>query len=528
VTERNDLVHDPSNAGNTAQYREVRMRIRSALFAATFGITALATGASGQTTLRIGLQEDPDTLDAAKNWSFVGRQIFASMCDKIVDTAPDQSFVPQIATEWSTAADGKSMTFKIRPGMKFHDGETVDAAAVKYSLDRALTLPDSRRKSEISAVSHIEVTDPLTLRVDLTAPFSPLLAQFADRAGVIVAPKAAEAEGDQFGAKPVCAGPYKFVERVVQDRIVLEKFADYWDKDHYHFDRVIFLAIPDTGVRFANLRSGQLDLMERLLPSDLDALKKDPRLATAAITGLGYQGITFNLANGEMANNPFGKDKRVRAALDAALDRNILNEVVYGGQYAAGNQPQTPENFYYAKSLPVEKRNLALAKTLLREAGVTNPSFTLLVPNSNDNQQAAEIMQSMAKEAGIEIKLQTVEFITMLQQAKDGKFDADFVGWSGRIDPDANISTLLACKAPGNDGHYCNAEFNTLLDRARTTSDKDARKAIYDKVAQILIDEKPILYLWHQKWIYGFTSKLNGFVPYPDGLIRLRDVSYRP
>src|ERR1700688_138213 len=148
VTERNDLGHDPSDDGNTAQYRGVRMRILPALFAATFGITALAIGASGQTTLRIGLQEDPDTLDAAKNWSFVGRQIFASMCDKIVDIAPDQSFVPQIATEWSTAADGKSMIFKIRPGMKFHDGETFDAAAVKYSLDRSLTLPDSRRKSE--------------------------------------------------------------------------------------------------------------------------------------------------------------------------------------------------------------------------------------------------------------------------------------------------------------------------------------------------------------------------------------------
>src|SRR5271168_93745 len=118
---------------NTAQHRGVRMRILSAFFVIALGIAALAGGAAAQTTLRIGLQEDPDTLDAAKNWSFVGRQIFASMCDKIVDIAPDQSFVPQIATEWSTAADGKSMVFKIRPGMKFHDGETVDAAAVKYS-----------------------------------------------------------------------------------------------------------------------------------------------------------------------------------------------------------------------------------------------------------------------------------------------------------------------------------------------------------------------------------------------------------
>ncbi|MBV9522316.1 MAG: ABC transporter substrate-binding protein [Alphaproteobacteria bacterium] len=487
----------------------------------------LASGAAAQQTLRIGLQEDPDTLDGAKNWSFVGRQIFASMCDKIVDIAPDQSFVPMIATEWSTAADGKSMTFKIRDGMTFHDGETVDAAAVRYSLDRALTLPDSRRKSEISAVSHVEVLDPLTLRIDLAAPFSPLLAQFADRAGIIVAPKAAEEEGDQFGAKPVCVGPYKFTERVIQDRIVLDKFQNYWNKDHYHFDRVTFLAIPDTGVRFANLQSGQLDMIERLLPSDIPALQRNPKLALASITGLAYQGITFNIANGEAAANPFGRDKRLRAALDAAIDRKVLNDIVYGGQYEIGNQPQTPENFFYDQALPVPPRDLAKAKALLKEAGVVDPSFTLLVPNSNDNRQAAEIIQSMAKEAGIDVKLQSVEFITMLNQAKDGKFDADFVGWSGRIDPDANIATLLQCKAPGNDGHYCNPALDQLIAEARATADRDQRKAIYAKVAEILIDEKPILYLWHQKWIYGFTNRLDGFVAYPDGLIRLRDVKYK-
>ncbi len=409
------------------------MRLGLALL--SFALIAFAGDASAQ-TMRIGLQEDPDTLDPAKNWSFVGRHIFASMCDKLVDIAPDQSFVPMIATEWSTAADGRSMIFKLRPGMTFHDGEPVDAAAVKYSLDRALTLPDSRRKSEISAITRVEAVDPGTVRIELSAPFSPLLAQFADRAGVIVAPKAAAAAGDQFGAKPVCAGPYKFVERVIQDRIVLEKFADYWDRDRYNFERVTFLAIPDTGVRFANLQAGQLDLIERVLPTDLDALKKNPRLATASITGIGYQGITFNIANGEMANGPFAKDKRVRAALDAAIDRNVLNEVVYAGQYQTGNQPQTPASYFYDKALPVPGRDLAKAKALLKEAGVSNPGFTMLVPNSNDNAQAGAIIQSMAKEAGIEVKLQTVEFITMLQQAKDGRMDADFVGWSEGLRPD--------------------------------------------------------------------------------------------
>jgi len=136
---------------------------------------------------------------------------------------------PSLATEWTTAEDGRSVTFKLRQGVKFHDGETFDAASVKYTIERALALPGSRRKSEIGAISGVEVVDALTVRFLLEAPFSPLVAQFSDRAGIMIAPKAAEEAGDRFDQKPICAGPYKFVERVPQDRIVLERFADYWD-----------------------------------------------------------------------------------------------------------------------------------------------------------------------------------------------------------------------------------------------------------------------------------------------------------
>jgi peptide/nickel transport system substrate-binding protein len=487
----------------------------------------ISAGCASAQTLRIGLQEDPDTLDGAKNWSFVGRVVMTSICDKLVDIAPDASIVPMLATSWTTSEDGKAITFKLRSGVRFHDGEAFDAAAVKFSLDRALTLPDSRRKSEIIAIDRVEVVDELTVRVVLRSPFSPLLAQFADRAGIMVSPKAAQALGDQFGNRPVCAGPYRFVERVPQDRIVLEKFPDYWDKDHYPIQRVVFLPIPDATVRFTNLRSGQLDMIERLLPTDLDTLRRNDKLGHAAITGLAYQGITFNIANGERANNPFGKDKRVRAALDLSIDRNVLNRVANNGEFQVGNQPVAPSSFYYDGSQPVPARDVERAKALLREAGVTRPSFTMLVPNADSDRQNAEVIQSMAAEVGIDVKIQPTEFITMLQQAHAGTFDADYVGWSGRIDPDANIHTLLGCKVPGNDGHYCNQDMDRLLEAARLTSDRAARKKAYDGVMRILLDERPIIYLWHQKWIWGFTANLEGYVPYPDGLIRLRDVKFK-
>ena len=157
-----------------------------------------------------------------------------SFCDKLFDIDEKLNIVPQLALSHETSADGKEVTIKLRPGVKFQDGEPFDAEAAKFSLERHLTMPGSFRKPELAALDHVDVVDPLTIKLVLKTPYSPLIAQLTDRAGMMVSPKAAKAEGDKFGLHPVCAGPYKFVERVQQDRIVFEKFADYWNKDNVH------------------------------------------------------------------------------------------------------------------------------------------------------------------------------------------------------------------------------------------------------------------------------------------------------
>jgi len=483
----------------------------------------VVAGGANARSLRIALQDDPDTLDPAKNWTFVGRHVLSSLCDKLVDISPEGKIVPQLATTWSTAEDGLSVTMQLRPGVTFHDGEPFDAAAVKYSLERALNLPGSRRKSEIGQIKSVEVEGPLAVRITLSAPFAPLVAQFTDRAGMIVAPKAAEAAGDKFDQKPVCAGPFKFVERVPQDRIVLEKFPGYWDADHYHFDRITFMPISDASIRYANLQAGQLDLIERLAPTDLESLKKNKSLASAAVTGLGYQDITFNVGNGDRAKNPFGQDKRLREALELTLDRNAINEVAFAGLFAAGNQPFPPGSPFYAGSLTAPARDVARAKALLAEAGQPRPNLKLLVPTNNELRPVAQLVQDMAKEAGIEIELQSIELITMLAEAREGKFEADLIGWSGRVDPDGNLQPIYGCNAAGNDGHYCNPAFEKLLQEGRATGDEAKRKEIYAEAVKIMLEERPSIFLYHQRWLYGFTARLTGFQTYPDGLIRLKD-----
>jgi peptide/nickel transport system substrate-binding protein len=487
----------------------------------------LASVAHAQ-TLRIGLAEDPDVLDPTLARTFVGRIVFAAMCDKLVDIDDKLGIVPQLATSWQWSPDQKSLTMKLRPGVLFQDGEKMDAAAVKYSIERHKTMAGSNRRGELAPVTSVDVVDPLTVRLNLSAPFAPLLAQLADRAGMIVSPKAATAEGDKFGNHPVCAGPFKFVERVPQDRIVLERFKDYWDKDSIHFDKIVYTPIPDSTVRLANLRSGQLDFVERLAASDVAKVKADPKLKLSKITEIGYQGITINVGKSEESQkNPLGRDPRVREAFELSLDRDGIVQVVMDGEADPGNQWVAPSNPFYAKNVPIPKRNVARAKELLKEAGVTNPSFTLMTATTADAQRIAQVVQAMAREAGFDVKIQSTEFATSLDMADKGQFDAYVLAWSGRADPDGNIYSFDACKQPLNYAGYCKPEVDDILKRSRTTGDIAERKKLFGELAAVVLKDRPIVYLYHRHWLWAYSSKLTGLRTIPDGLVRVQDLRFQ-
>jgi peptide/nickel transport system substrate-binding protein len=483
---------------------------------------AMAGSALAQTNLRIGLAEDPDVLDPTLARTYVGRIVFASICDKLFDIDEKLGIVPQLALGHETSADGKEVTIKLRPGVKFQDGEPFDATAAKYSLDRHLTMKGSFRKPELGSVDHVDVVDPMTIKLALKAPFSPLLAQLTDRAGMMVSPKAAEAAGDKFGLKPVCAGPYKFVERVQQDRIVVEKFADYWDKEHVYVDRITYLPIVDGTVRLANLKAGGLDLIERVLATDIKSVRDNPRLKLSKAVSLGYVGLTINLSNGPKATTPLAKDPRVRQALDLSLDRDAINQVVFNGEFVPGNQWISPQNPYYQQRFPVPKRDLARAKALLKEAGVTGPiALDFLVPNGAELRAVAEVVQSMAAEAGFDLKIRLTEFATSLKQAEDGDFQVYLIGWSGRSDPDGNSYSFHVCGQPQNTNGYCDKEVDAAHAEARAKTTFADRKAAYEKVAERFLANGSIKYLYHPQVLIAHTDKVEGYRPMPDGLVRV-------
>src|SRR5215472_7627587 len=284
-------------------------------------LLGLAASAQAAGTLRIGMQDDPDALDPARGGTFAGRIVFVSLCDKLVDLTPDLKFAPQLAAAWSWSPDGKALTLTLREGVKFQDGEPFDADAVRANIERYRTAPESSRKGELRPVTGVEVIDPKTVLLVLSQPYAPLIAVLSDRAGMMGSPKAIERLGKDFATAPVCAGPFRFVERVPQDRIVLERFAGYWNASAIHLDRVVFRPIADSTVRLVNLQTGQLDMLEELAPSDAAKVEKDTKLKLRGVTSLGYEAIDINVAHGPAADNPLAKDPRVRAALEAAIDR---------------------------------------------------------------------------------------------------------------------------------------------------------------------------------------------------------------
>jgi peptide/nickel transport system substrate-binding protein len=490
------------------------------LLAAALSLTlALPAGAQ---TLRIGIASDPDVLDPTLSRSVAARQVFMAMCDKLIEVDEKGALVPQLATAWTWEEDGRALRMTLRPGVTFHDGAALDAEAAVAGLNRHLTAQGSTRRGEMGPVTAVEAAGPMQIRIRLSEPFAPLLAALSDRAGMLVSPRQANVLGADFQAQPACAGPYRLTRRMPQDRIELERFPGYWDAGALHFERVVYRPIPDTTVRAANLRSGTLDVIERVNPSDVATLRRDSRVKLLEGPSLASVYLAINVANGTGAQNPLGQDRRVREALELSIDREILNRVAFEGLYRPGNQSTPPGHPHHIAALPVPGRDLARARALLREAGQDRVRIRFSVPNTTEYIQAAEVVQAMAAEAGITLEIQVIEVATLLRNWTAGDFEVLIIAWSGRTDVDGNLWGFNACGQTLNGGKYCSEAADAALRAGRTSVDPAARLVAYGEAMQVLLADRPYIYLWHPMSFFGTTAAISGLRLVPDGLIRVQ------
>ena len=436
------------------------MRIRlGCVLAILLSVLVATTMAEAQKkTLVIALNQDPDILDPTIARTYVGRIVFAAMCEKLYEIDENLNIHPQLAAEMPRFTDGgKTVTIKLRSGVKFNDGTPMDAAAVKFSLDRHRDMKGSKRKSELASVTEVEAPDPLTVRIRLSKPFSPIVAARRPRrhAGL--------------------ADPGEEARRQVRDRARLRRPLGLHRAGRPGPDRarqVRALLRPGPGqVRPADLPHHPRRQRPRrqpalggrrhrtsVSPTDATSLRKEGKFTvssgTASATTASRSTSTTrpgkHAPRGDLGT-PLANDPRVREALELTIDRDALNQVDWEGQYTPGCSPLPPNSPFFDKSRQCSKRDVARAKKLLADAGLGGGyAFEMVIVNNPQTRRKGEIIQGMAKEAGFNITLVPKEFASALQDNDAGKDQAFVIGWSGRVDPDTEFYNFHACGASQN------------------------------------------------------------------------------
>jgi peptide/nickel transport system substrate-binding protein len=513
------------------------LTIGSALVLAAIAASARSASApalkSGG-TLTVALDSDPDALDPTLARTFVGRMVFADMCEKLYDLNAQTQIVPQLAASLPTfSADKKTVTIKLRTGIKFNDGTPFNAAAVKQSLVRDQTLTGSARASELSPVTSIDTQGSSVVILHMNARYSPITAQLADRSGMIMSPKALNALGDKFATNPVCVGPFMFKDRSAGDHITLVKSPFYYNKAKVHLDSIVWKIFTDPSARTQNLRSHDVNVSEGIQATDLKTISADKSLRLLKSTSIGYQGITVNIGNskglGKLPYTTMGtaiaKSPDLRQAFELALDRKVINKVVFAGTVIPDCFPVAQSTPWYAatKGIPCNlTADVAGAKAAFARSGAA-PGVTVHLMLGTDPVAArlGQVIQSMEKPIGFNVVLDPTEFVTSLNHEDAGQFETFAIGWSGRVDPDGNTYNFLQTTGSQNDSGYSNPVADRALNNERKAASTKARLIdLHAALAQAAKD-RPIIYLYHPVNYDATAANVSGVQLFGDGLVRV-------
>lgn len=478
----------------------------------------LAGGAVFAQTVRVGLHQDPPNLDPVFSQAASDRSVTYQIFDRLVDIDENLNIVPMLAESWEISSDGLVYTLQIREGVTFHDGTTVDAEAVRYTLNRNLTIPGSARADELSSIVDLAVTGSHTIEITLDRPNAAFLAVLSGNGGAIVSPTAAEAAGDDFGSSPVGSGAFRFHSRERQNHVTLHANPDWWGGAPA-IQELVFRPFPDGDVRTANLLSGAVDVITPLDGKDVAGVDSSAGYAAVMYNHLGWRALVPNVTRPPFDSEP------VRRALAHALDRETLATVVYENTVQPLIGPFPPNTGGYDPELEAPAFDLEAARAALAEVDAVGLEFTLLIlPHEALHGQ---YWQAVLTQAGFNVRLEQMEAGPYSEVVNNHNFDATLVGWSGRIDPDPQFYPFVHTEGNLNWGGYDDERLNRLLEDARAEMDPVAREELYHQVARIVVDESLMVFIIQQQNLIGVNERLEGIPLIPDGTIRFHGVTLR-
>ncbi|HXD94970.1 MAG TPA: ABC transporter substrate-binding protein [Candidatus Acidoferrum sp.] len=477
-------------------------------------------------TLRVGFYIEAQTMDPHLSGSKIDRQVYHNIYEPLVTLDTRLGVKPGLAESW-TQPDPKTLVFKLRRGVKFHDGTDFNAEAAKFNIERMKTEPKSVRKGEVANIDTVDVVDSHTIKVNLKKPDAALLATLTDRAGMMVSPKVVQERGAELGrnAKGAGTGPFEFVEWVRDSHLIIKRNDAYWNKQGGpYLDRVRYRPIPDDVVKLQSLQSGEIDVMDYVQPRDVAAVKADKNVVVVDVPSLADFAYQLNLTR-----PPFN-NKALRQAVASALDLEQIVKGVWLNVGVAANGPIPPTSWAYDRSIAPIKRDLAKAKAKLAEGGQPNGfTFTMTTNNIPINVQEAEVMQAQLAEAGIVAKVKLVDSATLIADGNNKNFEMISFQWSGRPDPDGNTYQFLRT-TPGTSFNWSgisNPQIDALLDRTREISNQAERRKLYSELTKLLQDELPMLFIIHPIEPKAFSPRVQNYEAIPDGMMRFKDVWMR-
>ena len=472
-------------------------------------------------TLRVGLTGDWATLDPPHYIQYAERQIFYSIYTPLVLLSPQHTLGPGIARSWTVSPDGLRLTFHLQPNVRFQDGTPCDAAAVKFNIDRTLDpATASAFRSILAPIKAVQATNPLTVDLTLSTPFTPLLSWFSEGPGFMLSPTAVQKRGSQYGQYPVGSGAFAFDEWVRSDHLQLKRFPQFYEQGLPYLDNVVYRPMDDETVKMADLRAGSLDLIDAVPASEQRAFVQDTRFRSFVLPGANWPQVILN-----NATPPFN-NKALRQAVSYAVNRDQVVTAIYFDQASPAYGPISPiYRGYYdpAVSQYGIHYDPQKAKAKLAEGGQPNGfTFNLDIYASPEQTRLAQLIQAQLADVGVTAKINVYEVTTLFDRATAKNFQAILGSWTPRPDIDGTTYNHFSSKGNVNYISYNNPTVNALFEKTRIIPDGPERIQVFRQIQRILIDDCPWIFLAFLNRMVGMRAQVQGVPQSPDGMLRLK------
>ncbi|WP_085521201.1 ABC transporter substrate-binding protein [Tuberibacillus sp. Marseille-P3662] len=493
---------------------------------------------NGSNVLVFGRGADSQSLDPAVPTDGESFKVTKNIYDTLIEYDGQTTDITKgLATDWKISNGGKTYTLTLREGVKFHDNTDFNAEAVVFNFERWKEGDFAYYASMFGAgddsiIKNVKAVDDYKVKFELKKPQAPFLKNLAMSPFAIASPTAVKKYGDQYGKEAaVGTGPFKFEEWKAKDTITLVKNDSYWREGQPKLDRVVFKVIPNNSSRLNAVKSGEIDLMDGVNPSDIKEVNGNENLEAfyRPPMNVGYLGFNTQ-AEGPMS------DPKVRRALSHAVDKQALIDAFYAGKAKPAKNPMPSSIAGYNDSIQDYEFDLDKAKKLLAEAGYPDGFKTEFWTMANPRpympqpKKIAEAIANNLKQIGVETEIQSMEWATYLEKVEKGEAPMFLLGWTGdNGDPDNFLYTLLHKDTIGSNNYarYDNAEVNELLKKAQKLTDEQERNKLYKQAQEIIHKDAPWIPVAHSTPALVGKKTIEGFKPHPTGSDKLNTVYFK-